>query len=179
MDGVTLYANGPPRTLRPITKAILESWENWPRFRNENRAVMKQDYTHMGTIHLLMPDVGRYLTDRLVTVNLNAYEIDQVLKISSMELYDALDETFPLDVFSLSLVSTAIRSFIHHFFPAYAETFEAFAEKERRKMNGEDVDKTGLDNDIARVENESKKPEAFDITEQASKWILGDEWRTV
>ncbi|KAL7472957.1 hypothetical protein ACHAXS_013351 [Conticribra weissflogii] len=26
-DGVTLYASGPPRTLRPITKAILESWE--------------------------------------------------------------------------------------------------------------------------------------------------------
>lgn len=28
-DGVTLYASGPPRTLRPITKAILESWEGW------------------------------------------------------------------------------------------------------------------------------------------------------
>ncbi|GFH46295.1 hypothetical protein CTEN210_02769 [Chaetoceros tenuissimus] len=179
IDGVTLYANGPPRTLRPITKAILESWENWPRFRDENRAVMKQDYTHVGTIHLLMPDVGRYLTDRLVTVNLNAYEIDQVLKISSGELYDALEETFPLDVFSLSLVSTAIRSFIHHFFPAYAETFEAFAEKEKRKMNGDGVDKSGADNDNARVENESKKPEVFDITEQASKWILGDEWRKV
>lgn len=183
IDGVTLYANGPPRTLRPITKAILESWENWPRFRDENRAVMKQDYTHMGTVHLLMPDVGRYLTDRLVTVNLNAYEIDQVLKISSRELYDALEETFPLDVFSLSLVSTAIRSFIHHFFPAYAETFEAFAEKERRKMtgdgDGDGVDKIGVDNDIARVKNDSKKPEVFDITEQASKWILGDEWRKV
>jgi hypothetical protein len=37
----------------------------------------------------------------------------------------------------------------------------------------------GVDNDIVRVENDSKKPEVFDITEQASKWILGDEWRKV
>ena len=28
-DGVTLYASGPNRALRPITKAILESWEGW------------------------------------------------------------------------------------------------------------------------------------------------------
>ena len=72
-----------------------------------------------------------------------------------------------------------IRSFIHHFFPAYAETFEAFAEKERRKMNGDGVDKNEVDNNVARVEKDSKKPEVFDITEQASKWILGDEWRKV
>ena len=28
-DGATLYASGPNRALRPITKAILESWEGW------------------------------------------------------------------------------------------------------------------------------------------------------
>ena len=33
-DGVTLYASGPARTLRPITRAIIESWQGWPLFRD-------------------------------------------------------------------------------------------------------------------------------------------------
>ena len=32
-DGLTPFASGPPRTLRPVTRAIIESWEGWPRFR--------------------------------------------------------------------------------------------------------------------------------------------------
>mmetsp|Transcript_8138 Transcript_8138/g.11626 ORF Transcript_8138/g.11626 Transcript_8138/m.11626 type:complete len:92 (+) Transcript_8138:1856-2131(+) len=90
---------------------------------------MKQDYSNIGTIHHFVLDVDQYLTDRLVTVNLNAYyDIDQILCISSLELYDVLENMFPLDVFSLSLISTIIFSFIHHFFPAYAEAFETFAD---------------------------------------------------
>jgi hypothetical protein len=30
-DEVTLYATGPRRSLRPITRAILQSWSEWPR----------------------------------------------------------------------------------------------------------------------------------------------------
>jgi hypothetical protein len=140
-DGVTLYATGPPRTLRPITRAILESWENWPRFRDENKPVMSQDFQSIGTCFLLMPDFGRYLTDRLVTVNVNAYPVDEVLRISSSELYDALEETFPLDTFSISLVPTAIRSFIHHFFPAYSDGFEAYVLKEDKKKKTNNASK--------------------------------------
>ena len=33
-DGVTLYASGPARTLRPITRAIVEAWQGWPAFRD-------------------------------------------------------------------------------------------------------------------------------------------------
>jgi hypothetical protein len=143
-DGVTLYATGPPRTLRPITRAILESWENWPTFRDENRLVMKQDFRSIGICYLLMPDIGRYLTDRLVTVNVNAYPVDEVLRVSSDELYDALGEAFPLDVFSISLVPTAIRSFIHHFFPAYAEGFQAFIAKEEKKNKNKRLSKSSV-----------------------------------
>lgn len=132
-DGLTLYATGPPRTLRPVTRAILESWESWPTFRDNNRPVMKQNYRSIGLQHLLMPDPGRYLTDRLITVNVNAYPVDEVLRISPEQLYDALEEAFPLDVFSISLVPTAIRSFIHHFFPAYTQGFEAYTTKEEEK----------------------------------------------
>lgn len=130
LDGTTLYASGPPRTLRPITRAILESWENWPQFRDNNRYIMKQDYSPIGVQHLLMPDPARYLTDRLLSVNVNAYPVHDVLRVSSDELYDALEEAFPLDVFSISLVPTAIRSFIHHFFPAYVEGMISYIQKE-------------------------------------------------
>jgi hypothetical protein len=133
-DGFTLYASGPPRTLRPVTRAILESWQSWPTFRDESRSVMKQNYNSIGVQHLLMPDPGRYLTDRLITVNVNAYPVDEIIQIMPYQLYGALSEAFPLDVFSISLVPTAIRSFIHHFFPAYTDGFEAYVIKEDEKM---------------------------------------------
>ena len=79
-----------------------------------------------------MPDVGRYLTDRLVSVNVATYPIDDVLRVSPRDLYSALEKAFPLDVFTISLVPTAIRSFIHHFFPAYTD-FAEYASKERKK----------------------------------------------
>mmetsp|Transcript_14472 Transcript_14472/g.21369 ORF Transcript_14472/g.21369 Transcript_14472/m.21369 type:complete len:899 (+) Transcript_14472:29-2725(+) len=120
-DGVTLYASGPPRTLRPITRAILESWQGWPDFR-DNQSV-SQTYGSIGVQHLLMPDPTRYLTDRLVSVNVGVPPIHSVLRISSEELLPALEETFPLDIFGISLVPTALRSFIHHFFPAYMDAF--------------------------------------------------------
>lgn len=129
-DGVTLYATGPPRTMRFVIKAILESWENWPRFRDNNKDVMQQDYMSIGVQHLLMPDSGRYLTDRLLSVNVNAYPVDEVLRVSSKDLYGALEEGFPLDVFTISLVPVAIRSFIHHFFPAYMDGLNYYVKKE-------------------------------------------------
>jgi hypothetical protein len=105
---------------------------------------MKQDFRSIGICYLLMPDIGRYLTDRLVTVNVNAYPVDEVLRVSSDELYDALGEAFPLDVFSISLVPTAIRSFIHHFFPAYAEGFQAFIAKEEKKNKNKRLSKSSV-----------------------------------
>jgi len=57
-DGVTLYASGPPRTLRPITRTILEAWEDWPAFRDNYRGVLDQNYSSIGIQHLMMPDTG-------------------------------------------------------------------------------------------------------------------------
>lgn len=139
-DGVTLYASGPPRTLRPITRAILESWQGWPSFRDKYRGGMDQEYTHIGMQHLLLPDPGRYLTDRLLSVNVAAYEVEEVVSISTDDLFDALKETFPLDVFQISFVPAALRSFIHHFYPAYAPPFAKYVEKEtRRRQIGENT----------------------------------------
>ena len=132
-DGKTVYANGPPRTLRPVTRAIIESWENWAHFRDEYIVVCNQEYLSTGVQHLLMPDTGRYLTDRLVSVNVATFPIDDILRLPSKDLYAALETAFPLDTFSISLVPTAIRSFIHHFYPAYTDFIEYEKKSNRRQ----------------------------------------------
>ena len=104
-DGVTLYASGPIRTLRPVTRAITESWEGWPLFRDRFQGTVNQDYEPVGIQHLLLPEPTRYLSDRLVSVNVAAHPIAEVVQISSDELFPALEETFPLDTFAIRSVN--------------------------------------------------------------------------
>mmetsp|Transcript_20957 Transcript_20957/g.24921 ORF Transcript_20957/g.24921 Transcript_20957/m.24921 type:complete len:634 (-) Transcript_20957:364-2265(-) len=137
-DGVSLYASGPNRALRPILRSILESWEGWPSLReNLLGSAVVQDYESVGTQHLLLPDPSRYLTDRLLTVNVGAPPLEEVIRISPGELYAALEEIFPLDTFKISFVPAAIRSFIHHFYPAYEQGLTGYVEKETAK--GKDI----------------------------------------
>jgi hypothetical protein len=126
-DGVTLYASGPSRALRPITRAIIESWEGWPRFRDGFREQSNQGYTGVGVQHLLLPEPTRYLTDRLVSVNIAIPPVYSIVQLNSREILPALKETFPLDEFSISFVPAALRSFIHHFYPAYTSPFVEYA----------------------------------------------------
>jgi len=128
-DGITLFDSGPSRTLRPIMKTILESWEGWPGYRDNARAKLGQDYRGVGEHFLLLPEPIRYLTDRLVAVNTAVPTTDAVVQISSEELLPALNEVFTLDTFRISYVSVAIRSFVHHFFPAYGSPFVDYADK--------------------------------------------------
>jgi len=58
-------------------------------------------------------------------------EIDNIVQISSSELLPALEEVFLLDTFAISYVSVAIRSFIHHFHPAYGPVLKDYADKIR------------------------------------------------
>ncbi|KAL7440394.1 hypothetical protein ACHAXM_007156 [Skeletonema potamos] len=126
-DGVTPWASGPPRTLRPLLKSILENWEGWPSYRDNAKSKLGQDYRSVGEQFLLLPEPIRYLTDRLVSVNTAVPEIDSVFSISSRELLPALAEVFTLETLQISLIPVAIRSFIHHFYPAYDAPFVAFA----------------------------------------------------
>lgn len=126
-DGLTLYASGPARSLRPITRAILESWDGWSRFRSNFRDTCDRTYVSVGVQHLLLPEPMRYIADRLVSVNVAVPPIDDVLRLSSDELLPALESTFPLDVFAISFVPAAIRSFVHHFYPAYGTPFAEYA----------------------------------------------------
>merc|ERR1712232_1468714 len=134
-DGYTLLASGPPRTLRPITRAILEAWEGWPRFRDNFKAHANQSYTSIGVQHILLPDPTRYLSDRLVAVNTQVPPLEKIVRISSMELLPSMGSLFPLDVFNISFVPAAIRSLVHHFYPAYELPIIDFVEKETRKSS--------------------------------------------
>ena len=64
-------------------------------------------------------------------MNTQVPEIDNIVQISSQELLPALEEVFLLDTFSISYVSVAIRSFVHHFHPAYGPVLNDYADKIR------------------------------------------------
>ena len=79
--------------------------------------------------YVLLPEPIRYLTDRLVSVNTAVPPVESIVQMSNRELLPALDTVFKLDVFTISYVSVAIRSFVHHFYPAYGAPVVGYAEK--------------------------------------------------
>eukprot|EP00977_Amphora_coffeiformis_P017775 scaffold5899_cov167-Amphora_coffeaeformis.AAC.3 len=108
-DGVTPWPKGPPRTLRPVAKAILEAWDGWPRFRDSWYETGAQNYAAVGIQHVLLPEATRYLTDRFLTVSIAVPPVRSLLRLSPTEIYPALATAFPLDVFEISYVPQAIR----------------------------------------------------------------------
>jgi hypothetical protein len=110
-DGFTLYATGPPRSLRPLTKALFQSWEGWPRFR-ENWKLTNQNFQSVGIQHLLLPEPLRYLNDRFVSANIGVPPTDSIVRIASRELLPALAVTFPMDVFQISYIPQAVRRYV-------------------------------------------------------------------
>jgi len=138
-DGITLYASGPNRALRPITRSIIVSWDGWSKFRdNILDHTPDPSFESVGVQHVLLPEPTRYLTDRLVGANLAVPPIDTVVRISSAELLPALVKTYPLDVFGISFVPAALRSFVHHFYPAYVDSFVEYAEGGGDERKGDD-----------------------------------------
>lgn len=156
-DGKTLYASGPPRTLRPITRAIISAWEGWPRFRDNFRETVSQTYTSVGVQHVLLSEPVRYLSDRLVAVDVQIPPIDTVLRISSEELLPALTTIFPLDVFGISFVPTAIRSFIHHFYPAYSFPIVDYADSEQRRSVPPELNKSEKEDYVQKIKDIEKQ----------------------
>merc|ERR1712197_199590 len=80
-DGVTPYINGPPRTLRPLVKTLLEIWSSWPSFREPLKEHLYQNYAPVGLFYLLLPDPTRYLTDRLISIEFSLPELSSVLTL--------------------------------------------------------------------------------------------------
>jgi len=126
-DGITLYSTGPIRSLRPITRAIFQAWDGWPQFRDNWKGTCDMQYHSIGIQHILMPEPVRYLNDRFISVNVGIPPVDAIVRISGKDLLPALDQTFPLDTFQVSLVPQAVRSFLHHFYPAYEDGLSDYA----------------------------------------------------
>jgi len=136
-DGVTPYASGPPRTLRPIVRKIVESWKGWPRFRDVFKSTCEQNFTSVGVQHLLLAAPMRYTSDRLVSIDVSVPPIKTMARISSKELLPALESSFPLDTFRISFLPAATRGFIHHFYPAYDRPIWDYAEKTQPETKAE------------------------------------------
>lgn len=167
-DGVTLYANGPPRTLRFVTRALIEAWEGWPKFRDMIADAGPQNFHHVGIQHIMLPEPVRFLTDRFVNVNVNIPEVDEIVRLSTSDLYNALDTIFPLDVFELSFLTAGIRGFVHHFFPAYDAPLVDYAQKvgKRRKTQNQRQEK------VDRIET----PDLNDTGNTDSSWGKAERW---
>jgi len=183
---VTLWANGPPRTLRSIAKVILENWKDWPRTRENCRATLNQDYAHVGMQHLLLPEPIRYLTDRMAAVNVAVPPIKCIIQLrNSQDLLPLLNHTFPLDTFGISHVSIAIRSFMHHFHPAYVFPFRGFSSShwdgDKAGRNESAVKPKTLDVDGSTVSIDyrllatkgSNNIFNFNWAESAADWVRG------
>ncbi|KAH8054358.1 lipase [Aureococcus anophagefferens] len=103
-DGVTILPGGPACVLRPLARAVFRQADEWPRFRSVYVAEANASFAPTGDQYLIMPDETRYLADRIFSLIVDA---------------------FPLEEFSISLVPAALRSFVHHFHPAYSGPLRA------------------------------------------------------
>lgn len=175
-DGVTPYVSGPPRTLRPITKAIIEAWDGWPRFRDTFRdTLVLQNYTTVGIQHVLLPEPTRYLGDRFVSVNIAVPPVETLLRISPAQLHPALEEVFPLDVFEISFVPQAIRSFVHHFYPAYGIPLPAYVKRLELTAKGLPLESLETQIEPVLVPVNGAKAGPGSSWDLATQWLQGKE----
>lgn len=124
-DIYTLFASGPPRVLRNVARAILETAADWPEVRAVYLQEANQTFDHLGEAHLLMPaQAARYLADRLFALVVDVPETVLLVRCAAADLPEALDHAFQLEEFSISLAPAGLRSFIHHFHPAYSAPLE-------------------------------------------------------
>jgi len=73
------------------------------------------------------PQATRYLADKVFALVVDVPEPYALVRVPPAALPRALDGAFKLEEFSISLVPAALRSFVHHFHPAYSEPLTALA----------------------------------------------------
>jgi hypothetical protein len=95
-------------------------------------------------------------------MNIAAPPIKSIIQLqSSRDILPLLTRTFPLDVFGISYVSTAVRSFLHHFHPSYSIPFVEFQDKSY--ILQEESDSVQGANNIL----------SFKWAKSAASWVLG------
>merc|ERR1712084_72272 len=78
----------------------------------------------------LLPEPTRYITDRLISIDISVPPLDTVLTVplNGRKFLYFLNQFFPLTTLRVSTVPVALRSFIHHFYPAYNSTLNHFVD---------------------------------------------------
>ena len=169
-----MYSSGPPlRSMRLIARSIFQAWEGWPRFREVWKGTSNQEYQSVGIQYLLLPDPLRYLNDRFLSVNVGVPPTEALVRISSDELLVALEDLFPLDVFLISQLPQAVRSFLHHFYPAYTHTIFNYANKVGKGPNKNVLVSSLSRKGQQRKSSEKKKSEGSISKVRSSKSFAG------
>ena len=116
VDGVSLYASGPTRILRPLLKMVLTVTPSWPTMRSicvktgegasafssfapllrfptdtSSAAVSMQT---VGRNYILLPQETTYLRDRFISVSVNVPAVGAVMKVSGDNLLGVLSHAF-------------------------------------------------------------------------------------
>merc|ERR1712151_593800 len=83
----------------------------------------------------LLPEPTRYITDRLISIDISVPPLDTVLTVplNGRKFLYFLNQFFPLTTWGVSTVPVALRSFIHHFYPAYNSTLNDFVDASKNK----------------------------------------------
>ena len=107
-----------------------------------------------------------------MSVNVNVPVVDELVRLSSDDLYEALETIFPLDVFELSMLTNGIRGFIHHFYPAYDAPLVQYAQEVSRESNVQTRQEERVQSieatSIATNEEEGSKRSSWG---QAEQWL--------
>lgn len=109
-------------------------------------------------------------------MNIQVPPVDTVLQIAPGELLPALNEVFTLDTFAISYIPVAIRSFVHHFYPAYGLPFAEYAarlESPSPVRDLEDADKKLFQQGQGGGDAGDRDVKSKDWTEIATQFVLG------
>jgi len=78
---------------------------------------------------LLLPDRASFVRDRILATSVQISPTTAIARLPATQLLSALNYGFPLDEFTISFVPAALRSFVHHFHPAYTIPLNNFVLK--------------------------------------------------
>ncbi len=114
-DGATFNPAIPPRILRPVIRALLHRWKEWPQIREERHHMLKQSLTSVGQQHVILPRTNRYLVDMTFEpLGLGLPVGEAIIRLSSIDLFPTLNKAFPLHAENISKLAVTSRGVLHH-----------------------------------------------------------------
>ena len=94
------------------------------------------------------------------------------------DIFPALNEIFTLDAFVISQIPVAIRSFIHHFYPAYGFPLVDFATRVKNPQYAEGLSRLNAESGSreTRQKEESDEGESVIVPAKKTERRFGVDW---